>query len=75
LLTAGWFLVANPAECPAFDLRFVGGERKPRVETGTESFTNLSITWRVTYRFGVGWIMPEGAYYCAACEESSSASA
>lgn len=75
LLTAGWFLVANPAECPAFDLRFVGGERKPRVETGTESFTNLSITWRVTYRFGVGWIMPEGAYYCAACEESSSSSA
>lgn len=49
---AAWYAFADPAQAPAIEVGFVGGQTTPMVEM-EEMFTSRGIAYRVTHDYGV----------------------
>ncbi len=49
----GWYLFADPAALPAFEIGYLRGKRTPTVERGTVDFDKLGISFRVYFDVGV----------------------
>jgi len=63
----GWYLFAEPATLPAFEIGYLRGKRAPTVERGNVDFDELGISWRVYFDVGVreqdtrGMVFAKGA--------------
>ena len=54
-----WYAMADPAECPVFDIIRIEGYEGPQV-TVRESFTRLALEMRVLEYFGLSVVNPKG---------------
>lgn len=57
LSSTAWYVLADPAEEPVFEVGFLGGVREPRVEQDQE-FSSDALQWKVVHEYGVaaiGW--------------------
>ena len=63
----GWYLFAEPATLPAFEIGYLRGKRAPTVERGNVDFDEPGISWRVYFDVGVreqdtrGMVFAKGA--------------
>lgn len=53
--STAWYLIADPADVPAFEIAYLNGVEAPTIEFwGVDADPNvLGVTWRVYYDFGV----------------------
>jgi ATP-dependent protease ClpP protease subunit len=58
----GWYMFADPAIHPVFEVVFLDGQTEPML-TQQEDFATAGLVWRVELPFGVGCIGWRGAYY------------
>ena len=56
-----WYMIANPALVPAFQVAFLEGRRAPTIETADTEFRTLGLSMRAYWDFGVARIDPRGA--------------
>jgi hypothetical protein len=49
-----WYLLADPALIPAFQVAYLDGRRAPTIETGDAVFNTLGMSMRAVWDFGVG---------------------
>jgi hypothetical protein len=56
-----WYMIANPAQVPAFQVAFLEGRRAPTIETADTEFRTLGLSMRAYWDFGVARIDPRGA--------------
>jgi hypothetical protein len=59
----GWYLFADPAALPAFEIGYLRGKRTPTVERGNVDFDKLGISWRVYFDVGVREQEHRGVYF------------
>ena len=59
----GWYLFADPAALPAFEIGYLRGKRTPTVERGNVDFDKLGISWRVYFDVGVREQDHRGVYF------------
>ena len=59
----GWYLFADPAALPSFEIGYLRGKRTPTVERGNVDFDKLGISWRVYFDVGVREQDHRGAYF------------
>ena len=59
----GWYLFADPAALPSFEIGYLRGKRTPTVERGNVDFDKLGISWRVYFDVGVREQDFRGAYF------------
>ena len=72
-----WYVLGGKDELPAFEVGFLKGQRVPQIESGTVSFDELSVGFKVYFDLGIGLIDPRGAVKAtgvAEVTESSSSS-
>ena len=55
-----WYLLADPAALPAFQVAYLDGRRKPVVETADAEFNTLGMSMRAYWDFGVARIDHRG---------------
>ena len=55
-----WYLLADPAALPAFQVAYLDGRRKPVVETADAEFNTLGMSMRAYWDFGVARIDQRG---------------
>ncbi len=53
--TTAWYLIADPAVAPTFEVGFLDGVQVPQLEMD-ESFRSDGIAWRIRYEYGVAAI-------------------
>lgn len=56
-----WYLVADPASVPAFQVAYLQGRRAPTVETAQAAFNIMGMQMRVYWDFGVAQVDYRGA--------------
>ena len=56
-----WFLLADPADLPAIEVVFLGGQEAPTIETADADFATLGIQLRGYHDFGVAKQDPRAA--------------
>jgi hypothetical protein len=56
-----WYLLADPAVLPAFQIAYLDGRRQPVVETADAEFSTLGMSMRAYWDFGVARIDHRGA--------------
>jgi hypothetical protein len=56
-----WYLLADPAVLPAFQVAYLDGRRQPVVETADAEFSTLGMSMRAYWDFGVAKIDHRGA--------------
>jgi ATP-dependent protease ClpP protease subunit len=61
-LSAGWYMFADPAIMPTFEVVFLNGQSEPRLAQ-EEEFGTGGLRWRVEHTFGIGAIGWRGAYF------------
>jgi len=59
--TTAWYLFADPAVIPAFEIGYLRGRRTPTIESGETDFNTLGMQWRGYWDFGVAQQDPRGA--------------
>lgn len=58
---AAWYLIADPADLPAIEVVFLGGQEAPTIETADADFATLGIQLRGYHDFGVAKQDPRAA--------------
>lgn len=53
LSTTVWWLLANPMQCAAIQIAFLGGQQNPVIESNPFDFNRLGQQWRARFAFGV----------------------
>jgi hypothetical protein len=61
-----WYLLADPAILPAFQVAYLNGQRAPVIETSEAEFDVLGLRMRVYWDFGVAQLDYRGAIKCTA---------
>jgi hypothetical protein len=56
-----WYLLADPAVLPAFQVAYLDGRRQPVIETSDAEFNTLGMSMRAYWDFGVARIDHRGA--------------
>lgn len=56
-----WYMLADPAVLPAFQVAYLDGRRAPTIETADTAFDTLGMQMRVYFDFGVAQIDYRGA--------------
>ena len=56
-----WYLLADPAALPAFQVAYLDGRRQPVIETADAEFNTLGMSMRAYWDFGVARIDHRGA--------------
>ena len=67
-----WYLVADPAEMPAFEIGFLKGQTTPTIEGSDAEFDTLGYSWRCYYDLGVGVADWRGALKAGTIPEETS---
>jgi hypothetical protein len=59
--TTAWYLVADPSDLPAIEVKFLNGVQQPTVETADTDIDTLGTQMRGFWDFGVAFVNPRAA--------------